>query len=253
MALAFSSGAAQPAAASAVGWTKVSTTTNPSAVQSPSIAFDPAIGKVVLDTWTFDGSTWTQRHPAARPSKAAGASLAYDPVHRQVMMFGGNRDVFHPLLDDTWTWDGSNWTLQHPATVPPARYRAMMAFDGSTGSVVLFGGEGETSRPMADTWTWDGSNWTLQHPATGPPARVAGGLAWDPTLGVAVLFGGFTDSFHGYLDDTWAWDGSTWRRFARRGAPPARAFFGMDHDPAVSRVVMFGGAGKAFYTGTWEL
>src|SRR5205807_9343822 len=165
------------------GWTQLHPPVAPAPREEAAMAYDAARGNLVLfggangttafgDTWTFDGTTWTQLHPATRPSKAGGASLAYDAVHRQVMMFGGLRDVFHPFLDDTWTWDGSNWTLQHPATVPPARYRAMMAFDGSTGSVVLFGGEGGASPGLPDdTWTWGGSNWTLQHPATPPAAR----------------------------------------------------------------------------------
>ena len=66
--------------------------------------------------------------------------------------------------DDTWTWDGSTWTRQHPAAHPPA-FGGFMAYDAATGTVVLlsdqFGGGG--------TWTWDGSTWTQQHPVTSPP------------------------------------------------------------------------------------
>src|SRR5207302_8142290 len=103
------------------GWTQLHPPVAPAPREEAAMAYDAARGNLVLfggangtttfgDTWTFDGTTWTQLHPATRPSKAGGASLAYDPVHRQVMMFGGLRDVFHPFLDDTWTWDGSNWT-----------------------------------------------------------------------------------------------------------------------------------------------
>ena len=53
-------------------------------------------------------------------------------------------------LDDTWTWDGTTWTQQHPATSPSARTFASMAYDPATSTAVLFGGKGT----LADTWTW---------------------------------------------------------------------------------------------------
>jgi hypothetical protein len=53
------------------------------------------------------------------------------------VLFGGygNR-----AFSDTWTWDGTTWTQQHPATSPPARGQAAMACDAATGTAVLFGG-----------------------------------------------------------------------------------------------------------------
>src|SRR5487761_1483689 len=63
------------------------------------------------------------------------------------------------------------WTQQAPATSPPARYGASMAYDAATSTVVLFGGSGsgtggQGSTILGDTWTWDGSTWTKQAPAT---------------------------------------------------------------------------------------
>ena len=99
--LAASSSAAPPAAASVVGWTKVRTTANPSAVQSPSIAFDLAIGKLVLfgglipgqgpsaETWTFDGTGWTQLHPLIAPAPREEAAMAYDAARGNLVLFGG--------------------------------------------------------------------------------------------------------------------------------------------------------------------
>ena len=45
-----------------------------------------------------------------------------------------------------------DWTKQTPATSPPARADASMAYDAATGTVVLFGGyDGQLA---GDTWTW---------------------------------------------------------------------------------------------------
>src|SRR5262245_35402669 len=48
-----------------------------------------------------------------------------------------------------------NWTQQHPATSPPARVGAWMAYDAATGTVVLFGGvNSDATGGYNDTWTW---------------------------------------------------------------------------------------------------
>jgi hypothetical protein len=69
-----------------------------------------------------------------------------------VVLFGGT--ARHGPLGDTWTWDGSTWTKQAPATSPPAREFASMAYDPATGNLVLFGGDNAGPRSFNDTWTW---------------------------------------------------------------------------------------------------
>src|SRR5438105_2716674 len=63
--------------------------TSPSARYRMGMAYDQARGEVVLfggngatgdvgDTWTWDGTTWTQQHPATSPSARYGMGMAYD-------------------------------------------------------------------------------------------------------------------------------------------------------------------------------
>ena len=63
------------------------------------MAFDAATGSVVLfggqsrtrsldDTWTWDGSGWTQAHPATSPPPLDNAQMTYDPVSRDVLLVG---------------------------------------------------------------------------------------------------------------------------------------------------------------------
>lgn len=119
------------------------------------------------------------------------AAMAFDAAHGQVVMFGGDTtDNGFALLGDTWTWDGSSWSQQHPAHSPSARTRAAMAFDAAHGAVVLTGGSGPTanspSGALDDTWTWDGSDWRqLQtaHPAGGDVV----GMAYDQATQQLVL------------------------------------------------------------------
>src|SRR5207247_2076587 len=130
----------------------------------------------------------------------------YDATHDEVVLFGGANE--NGALRDTWTWDGTTWTQQHPATSPAGRVVMGMAYDAAHGDIVLFGGYNGSD--LFDTWTWDGTAWTLQHPATSPSARDSMGMAYDAARGESVLLAGYNGSV-GFLGDTWTWDGTTWR------------------------------------------
>jgi len=271
-----------------------------------SAAWDAARGELVVfggfdgpsptdETWVWNG-TWTLKNPTNRPSARVYANMAYDEARQQVVLFGGSEDAASGL-NDTWIWDGANWTQANPSTVPPGRRfdtqgmaylpssgtivmfggvtqggvmfgdtwtwngvsqawtqeapasspfarRAPLAYDPSTGKVLLFGGEGSYGGPTyGDTWLWDGGNWTQQSPATSPPARSMASMAYDSALGNLVLFGGSqAGSGAPYFSDTWLWDGATWSPFYPPGGvhPPERYAFGMAYDPTQG-VLIYGG------------
>jgi hypothetical protein len=58
------------------------------------------------DTWTWDGTSWAEQHPARSPSPRAGAMMA--TLGDRVILFGGSGPDTN--LGDTWAWDGTNWT-----------------------------------------------------------------------------------------------------------------------------------------------
>jgi hypothetical protein len=75
------------------------------------MAYDAARGQVVLfgaapgltsDTWTWDGTDWTQHFPAHSPSGRALMGMAYDAARDRVVLFGGTigSSVY---VGDTWT------------------------------------------------------------------------------------------------------------------------------------------------------
>ena len=63
----------------------------------------------VDDMWEWDGSAWTQLHPAAVPPARENGRMAYDPTRNEVVMFGGYAGTF---LSDLWTYDGSTWAVK---------------------------------------------------------------------------------------------------------------------------------------------
>jgi hypothetical protein len=282
----------------ALTWTELSPPVKPGPRDDQAMAYDAATGTVVLfggylkgvypigDTWTWDGTTWTEQSVAVHPNApACGATMAYDAATGTVVLVGGGlaEGIGGPVckLTDTWTWDGTTWTQQAPATNPPAAcaypyyyecggigpmvYDAAtgtvvllengtwtwngttwtqattsasppggsMAYDAATGTVVLFGG--------GETWTWNGTTWTEQAPATSPPARSGAYMAYDAATGTVVLFGGLDAATSCMLNGTWAWDGTTWTKQAPADSPSTRASGAMVYDTATGNVVLFGG------------
>jgi uncharacterized protein (TIGR03437 family) len=217
------------------------------------MAYDAAHSQVVLfggsflnDTWVWDGSNWAQKLPQTSPPIRDAYAMAYDAANGQVVLFGGS-DTPHGInLNDTWVWDGSNWTQKSPQTSPPARARHAMAYDSAHGQVVLFGGFGRaagTFNEINDTWVWDGSNWTQKSPETSPPARQYHAMAYDSAHGQVVLFGGMGAINFEYLNDTWVWDGSNWTQQSPQTSPPVREQHAMAYDSAHDQTVLFGGFG----------
>jgi hypothetical protein len=81
-------------------------------------AYDTARSELVLfsgpaGTFTFNGGNWTLHNPLHSPSieRSSLASLAYDAATQQVVLFGGTGSSQpHADLNQTWTWDGNDWS-----------------------------------------------------------------------------------------------------------------------------------------------
>ena len=242
---------------------------SPSPRDGAGMAFDAATGTVLLfggydgtnylnDTWSFDGHAWTQLHPAVSPPARAYAGIAYDSALGTVVTWGGKNAG--GTLSDTWAWNGSNWVApgNQPAT-PGQRYGASLAYDGATQTAVLFGGCGPFGCPSNDTWIWNGTTWALLSPTTSPPARADAAMDYDGVTHTLLLFGDYNSSTNTYLDDAWAWDGSTWNAVCGTSSPAtsacgpsARSAAAVASDTANSTIVLFGGYdGSAFLNDTW--
>ena len=202
----------------------------------------------VTSTCFAQGPTWTQKCVANGPQAGYYPAMAYDSAHSQVVLFGGLRSDFSTLSNETWTWDGSIWTKQSPATTPPARTAHAMAYDTARGQVVMFAGAG-ASGYMNDTWVWDGVNWTQKTSGPGPLAHV--GMVYDTARQQVVLFGGSVGT-PTPLGDTWVWDGTSWTQKFPSVTPGLRSNYRLAYDEAHSQVVLFGGwNGSTLVNETW--
>jgi hypothetical protein len=161
--------------------------------------------------------------------------MVYDVARRVTVLFGGT-----PSDSATWIWNGSTWTMRSGPSGPSAFAWPAAAYDAARGRIVAFGGSLNNSA-VDTTWEWDGTAWT-EVATTGPkPGPLVGAaMAYDPIRREVILFGGFVAGFQA-TDETWAWDGTVWRKLDPLLVPKARARHAMMWDPARQRIVMLGG------------
>jgi len=217
----------------------------------------PGLGTSLTDTWIWNGKTWTQALPAASPGPRYAAAMTYDGHSRQAVLFGGTFLNASAPLGDTWVWDGSNWTEMHPAVSPVPRFGAAMAYDSYSGRVFMFGGysgpsPNEGGVLLNDTWAWNGTSWTQLTTALTPPGRDFGVMAPATVSGELILFGGAP----GPIDDTWVWNSKprSWTQLDPADSPSPRFGVLLVEDPTLKQVVLFGGSldlTETFYGDTW--
>jgi RHS repeat-associated protein len=196
---------------------------------------------------------WAVRSPATVPTGRYDAAYAYDAsatdaTHGKLVVFGGENSA-SVAVQETWTWDGTNWTKLTPATQPAARWGARMAYDTATGLTYLFGGYNGTTY-QNDTWKWDGTTWTLLSPTTKPSIRLDGAMAYDAATSTVVLFGGSKPPT--YYADTYSWNGTNWTALSPSPAPTVRATAAVAYDSGSSKIVLYGGYnGSTYLADTW--
>jgi putative cell wall-binding protein len=127
-----------------------------------------------LETWTFDGTTWTLQSTSSPTGSVDFGTMTYDPALGEVVTFGGQHiDKGNIVVTNPYAWNGATWQPLPATTVPPAREAAAMAYDDATAQLVLFGGynggASDASSYTADTWTLSSSG-----ASSATPTRVSG-------------------------------------------------------------------------------
>ena len=204
--LADSSASDSPASGGQLAWFPgpgllVDLGANLDAVAGGSAASCPADAPCPLipaaEDWQWTGSGWT---PVQNLQASAAARYFQTPP---VSDTAAGEVVGLDSTGALWvsTNPAAGWVEAPSAGAPAPRSEPALAYDGSNGQVVLFGGEllGSTSAAgevMGDTWTWDGTTWTEQAggaPAStpsAPPVPTAPGVPSLPSLPSASAVAG---------------------------------------------------------------
>lgn len=149
-------------------WTQLFPTTSPAARFGAAMAFDSVRGRIVLfggrgsglrlgDTWEWNGTSWTQRSSSSAPYARFWHSMVFDSKRGRTILFGG--DFVRPYalgpINDTWQWNGIQWTQDWTSAAPSPRAGHSMAYDVAVGRSVLFGGTNEVAPQSFYNDTWE--------------------------------------------------------------------------------------------------
>jgi hypothetical protein len=232
------------------------------------MAYDSARDRIVMfggslgnDTWEWDGTDWSQVVTATTPPARSGHSMAYDMIRGKIVLFGGTANpILPPALQDTWEYDGVDWTLVNTSNAPSEAVDTAMCYDLAQQACVLYGGTSFFGAPDQKTWHYNGTNWTdvsflVGH---GPTSLIGLGVSnaaivYDLSRGQNIIYGGRTPNGT-FSTETWAYDGSPWALVAN-GSPGSRTGFQMTIDTLRNRVVLYGGSHgnlQTHYNETWE-
>lgn len=189
------------------------------------------------DTWEFDGTQWTQISVTTKPPARWAHGLAYDAVAQKTVLFGGLLESDLGELDDTWTWDGTQWVQLFPLAKPSARDAFGMAWDNARQRVTIAGGW-DGNQMLREAWAWDGTRWQRLADFVCPP-RTSTMMAFNPLSQELVLAGGY-DPRGGprYFDSVDLFSGTSWRPGTQLPRPVFRAALASH---PVHGVVLFGG------------
>lgn len=256
-------------------WFVKSAKTPPSSCVGVTSAYDSDRQKLVYVCWPesgadmevyeFDGGEFKNITARNKPSARRFGALVYDANLKKTVFFGGYDG--QDFKDDTWTWDGTNWT-EVRRDRPPNRGMHAMWYDPLQKRTIIYGGVGrenidEHVKRFSDMWSFTGNGWTKLNVTTTPGERLGPQYGVDPNTGKVLLFGGLvhvlTDpkndrSGRQFFDnETWQWDGSssTWTKLAPATSPSPRQNGRIAYDPAAKRLVLFGGFAGFFYSDLW--
>jgi hypothetical protein len=202
------------------------------------------------------GNNWSKlAYPGfAQPFGRAYAAVAFDPLGGVGVVYGG-RSPNGGTLGDTWVNDGdipgywSNFTGTVTGTPPPLT-NASLAYDGSDGYFVMFGGRLANGTASGATWELLGlHHWVdvTAFQSRSPPPQAGAGLAYDEADRTTVLLSGVGNS------TTWTFRAGNWSLAPTTGSPSPRTGEVFLYDPVDRALILFGGSsGTRSWSDTWE-
>jgi hypothetical protein len=263
----------------------------PPARTGAAMAYDAANGSVILfggqsktrsldDTWTWDGSGWTQAHPATSPPPLDNAQMTYDPMTHDMLLVGVRHFaglIPGPIACSSGSGSSSSGSSSGSATliVPPVNpLPAIAPAPGATANTgrtpTLSPACSTVVSPSAVTWLWNGGDWSKASASTPFVFYGSGALATDPVSNRVVLLarGPFPEPMLGaaqpaiacpvqrgapatqpscpfpfHVTPGWTWNGHTWKAMASGVSTSSFGWFGSSivDDAVTGKLASFGG------------
>ena len=234
VALAFVGGVAL-----AQGWVDRSVANGPAPRSLPAMCYDPVRNYVLMaggynqggtffpETWSWNGTTWTQRGSAPSDLTAVAYHGGANKVYGFALPF--NYNVTSSA--QSYEWDGSNWINQ--TSIPLSRpgggsnpYGLLSAcYDPLRGEIiVVVNGYGDYWSQYNSIAAFNGSSWRSVQLLSGTYPVQA--LAWDPTAGRILMSYNDSDlvqvgaqSYYRETSRVMEWSGLSWNPRLVQQAP----------------------------------
>ena len=150
-------------------WARKSSPNSPSVYSASAMCFDRSTRSILLyggnskqieggisaETWLWDGSAWSNPHPAHVPGPRSQPVMVCGP---RIVLFGGLTGGYvgqqANVASDTWAWSGADWQ-RLPTTNAPPDCCGNAVYDGSKQMVF------DTGRDGIPMWSWNGSDWAI--------------------------------------------------------------------------------------------
>ncbi|MBK8096971.1 MAG: hypothetical protein IPK26_07685 [Planctomycetes bacterium] len=199
--------------------------------------------RTVTQSWTFDGSTWTQ----LAISPVTGGRLAADTLAGTVAWIASDSANLQTPQIARFDLAAGAWTPR-PQPPRPTVFADPIAMSVQWQQTIAWlDGFPNSGR----TWILDGNGWRERNPAASPPGRLGSALAEVFGQNQMVLFGGL-GSTNQQLGDTWTFDGTTWALAVPANAPSPREGAAVASDLLRQSVWLFGGFDGQALGDTWE-
>jgi hypothetical protein len=219
---------------------------------------------------------FTQLLPTGTAPKGRYGHVAtYDPASNRMTIFGGAEGLSSPCANDVWILEGANgngtasWTAEAPTgTAPAPRVYSAAAYDPTTDSMIVFGGNNCSTGYFNDVWVLTSANGEDGTPAwrqlttsgTPPAARESASAVYDSVNNILTIYAGNAGSTE--LGDVWVLSNANgtggtpvWAGLSPKGtAPGARTGQTAVYESAEDRMTIFGGvSGNVTLTDSWVL
>jgi hypothetical protein len=175
------------------------------------------------------------------PASRTNAGAAYEQSRRRAVVAGGSRKTGDrwSVVGDSWIESNGRW--QAIAVIPARDHNALV--EAHDGTVLMFGGipADRSAAWPTNTFILRDHSW-VEVATDGPAGRGRTAMAFDRVRNQVVLFGGVSgDRDQVFLNDTWIWNGTEWRK-AADGGPRGRYAHGMAFDAKRGVVLLYSGA-----------
>ena len=144
-------------------------------------------------------------------------------------------------LNDAWAWDGQDWEYIPALSESLIITNPNIVFSPTFQQPVLYN--------YKQLLGWSNHQWQAVEAGQMPPGRFGSWLAADPQSGPMLLFGVDNNI---QRNDTWLFDGSTWKEMHPDLTPGPRDAYVMFYDRTRDSFIVYGGISTYALDDMWE-